>query len=221
MGHRFLPVNFKMTGKQCLVVGGGKVALRKINTLLDYDCKLTVIAPEVEEQIGYFADRNFLTLIRRAYKSPEAADYDIVIAASNDMMLNEQVAEDCRKTKVPANVVDTPEECDFTFPAILRRDCLTVSVATDGRAPFLAGQLRVILETVFPDRWSRIAGIAARYRTLVLNLWRDNSDQKLRAYERFLKADWKSILEEMRDDEIEDYISTLAEGPSSQPGTDD
>jgi siroheme synthase-like protein len=219
MGHQFLPVNLRTKDKKCLIVGGGKVALRKISTLLDYECSITVIAPEFEQQIEYFAERKFLNLVNREYKSPEAATFDIVIAASDNAELNEQVANDCRGANVPVNVVDTPRLCDFTFPAILRRDCLTVSVSTDGQAPFLSGQLRIILETVFPDRWSRIAQIAAKYRKIVVRMFKDNPDRKLRAYERFLNADWKTILEDMKDDEIEEYINTLAEGPEEQDET--
>ena len=211
-----MPVNLMMNDKKCLIVGGGKIALRKINTLLDYNCRLTVIAPEVEQQIDYFFERKFLDLKKRPYSSPEAATYDVVIAASNDLALNKQVADDCRGANVPVNVVDTPTLCDFTFPAILRRDCLAVSVSTDGKAPFLAGQLRIILETVFPDRWTRIARIATKYRKIVLGLWRSNTDQKIRAYQRFLNADWKSLLDDMKDDEIDDYIRQLAEGPQSE-----
>ena len=213
MGHEFLPVNLKMKDRTCLVVGGGKIALRKVSTLLDYDCKLTVIAPEVEQQLEYFAERKFLILEKRPYKSPEAKSYDIVIAATDNTELNKQVADDCNKAGVPVNVVDTPKLCDFTFPATLRRDCLTVSVSTDGKAPFLSGQLRVILETVFPDRWTRIAQIATKYRKIVVRKWKDRMDQKVEAYQRFLNADWKSILQDMRDEEIDEYIDQLAEVP--------
>lgn len=220
MGYDFLPVNLMMSDKKCLIVGGGKVALRKINTLLDYNCKLTVIAPEVEQQIEYFFERKFLDLKKRPYKSPEASSYDMVIAASNDMSLNKLVADDCRGANVPINVVDTPRLCDFTFPAILRRDCLAVSISTDGKAPFLAGQLRIILETVFPDRWARIARIASDYRKIVLKLWRNNTDQKIRAYQRFLNADWKALLNDMNDDEIDEYINHMAEGPQTEIDAD-
>ncbi len=220
MGHNFLPVNLKMQDKSCLIVGGGKVALRKINTLLDYGCKITVIAPEVEQQIDYFAERKFIKLEKRSYKSPEASKYDVVIAASNDMKLNEQVADDAHTKNVPVNVVDTPRLCDFTFPAILRRDCLTVSVSTDGKAPFLAGQLRVILETVFPERWTKIANIASQYRNKVVHLWKGNTDEKIRAYERFLNADWKTILQDMQANEIENHIDQMAEGTLELPEQD-
>ena len=220
MGYDFLPVNLRMKDRHCLVVGGGKVALRKISTLLDYGCKITVVAPQVEQQIEYFEERKFVALEKRPYKSPEAATYDLVIAASSDMKLNEQVANDANSANVPVNVVDTPRLCDFTFPAILRRDCLTVSVSTDGKAPFLSGQLRVILETVFPDRWAKIAQIAAKYRKIVVRMWNSSMDQKIRAYERFLNADWKSLLQDMRDEEIDEYINVLAEGPRPQAEQD-
>jgi siroheme synthase-like protein len=216
MANKFMPINIYLADRACLVVGGGNVAYRKINTLLDYECKITVVAPEAIDQIKYFAERGFIKLEIRSYKSPEAASYGIVIAASDDMSLNKQIYDDCKSAGVPINVVDTPKLCDFTFPAVLKRDCLTIAVSTDGKAPFLAGRLRMIMETVFPERWGKIARIAADYRKQVLRRWKDNPDQKVECYNRFLNADWKAILEEMSDQEIQEEIGRLIEMPESQ-----
>jgi len=216
MPNKFMPINISLADRTCLVVGGGNVAHRKINTLLDYECNITVIAPEVIAQVEYFAEREFIKLEKRPYKSPEAAAFGIVIAASDDMTLNKRIYDDCKKAGVPINVVDTPKLCDFTFPAVLKRDCLTIAISTDGQAPFLAGRLRMIMETVFPERWKKIARIAADYRKQVIRHWKDNPDQKVECYNRFLNADWKAILGEMSDQEIQEEISRMINMPDSR-----
>jgi len=216
MANKFMPINISLADRACLVVGGGNVAHRKINTLLDYECKITVVAPDAISQVKYFAEREFVKLELRPYKSPEAASYGIAIAASDDMSLNKQVYKDCKSAGVPINVVDKPKLCDFTFPAVLKRDCLTIAVSTDGKAPFLAGRLRMIMETVFPDRWKKIARIAADYRKQVLRHWKDNPDQKVECYNRFLNADWKAILGEMTDQEIQEEITRMIEMTESK-----
>ncbi|MCP4580481.1 MAG: bifunctional precorrin-2 dehydrogenase/sirohydrochlorin ferrochelatase [candidate division Zixibacteria bacterium] len=213
MANKFMPINLSLKDRACLIVGGGNIAHRKINTLLDYECKITVVAAEPNDQIKYFDQRGYVKLEIRKYKSPEASSYGVVIAASDDMELNKQVSEDCKKAGVPINVVDAPKLCDFTFPAVLKRDCLTVAVSTDGKAPFLAGQLRLILETVFPERWKKIANIAADYRKQVIRRWKDKPDQKVECYDKFLNADWKTLLEEMNEQEVQEEITKMIELP--------
>jgi uroporphyrin-III C-methyltransferase/precorrin-2 dehydrogenase/sirohydrochlorin ferrochelatase len=212
MANKYLPITYSLSNRSCLIVGGGGVALRKLNILLDYECDITVIATEPIDKIKYFADRQQIKLEIRGYQSPEAGDYGIVIAASDDRAVNQQVSEDSKAARVPVNVVDSPNLCDFIFPAIVKRDNLTVAVSTDGKAPFLAGHLRLILESVFPERWNKIARIAADFRKQVTRHWKGETGKKAEAYNRFLNADWKTILDKMNDDEIKEELNRLLEG---------
>ena len=184
------------------MVGGGNVALRKIDTLLDYDTSITVIAPEVDEKIRYYVERNKLQLIEREYKSSEAGDYGLVIAASDNSDVNNRVHEDAQQAGVLVNVVDKPALCDFIFPAIIKRNCLTIAVSTDGYAPFLSGYLRLILDDVFPDRWGKIATFAATFRSMVQKEGPKGRENKMQCLDKFLQADWKAMLKEKSDEEI-------------------
>ena len=96
MANKFIPIALSLKNRPCLIVGGGGVALRKINILLEYECDITVIAPETVERIEYFASKGLIKYIRREYQSSEASSYGIVISASNDKALNRQVSEDCK-----------------------------------------------------------------------------------------------------------------------------
>ncbi len=211
MTYKYLPVSLSLEGKRCLVVGGGNVALRKIETLLEYNAALTVVAIEPVEKLNYYAEKGRLKLEKREYQSPEASRYDIVIAASDSLESNQVVARDCREAHVPINAVDNPDLCDFIFPAILRRDCLTVAVSTDGKAPFLSGHLRLILDSVFPERWAKIARYAAQFRNMVFSRWKNNRTMKLKAYGRFLDADWKQMTNDLDDNQIEIALEKMLE----------
>jgi siroheme synthase-like protein len=211
MANQFLPIAISLKSRHCLVIGGGRVALRKIDTLLNYDSDITVIAPEIDDKIEYYASKNSLKVIKREYKSPEAAGYGLVVSASDNIDVNRQVSDDCKKAGVPVNVVDKPSLCDFIFPAVIRRDCLTVAVASDGKAPFLSGHVRMILENIFPDNWNKVAKYATTFRQKVQARLKSNFERKTEAYSRFLDADWKTILKEKSGDEIEQMLDEMVE----------
>ncbi|MEW5796955.1 MAG: bifunctional precorrin-2 dehydrogenase/sirohydrochlorin ferrochelatase [Candidatus Zixiibacteriota bacterium] len=218
MTYNYMPISIALTGRPTLVVGGGQVALRKIGTLLDYGCEITVVAPEVADKIQYFADSGRITLHKRKYESPEAGGYRLVISACDETAANRQVSDDCRKAGVLVNVVDQPALCDFIFPAVIRRDCLTAAVSTDGKAPFMAGHLRLILEDIFPSHWNKLMPLAVRFRKIVQERWKNDLHQKTVCFAQFLEADWKSLLKEKNpgaiDAELEMMLHPRAEKPA-------
>ena len=215
MAYKYLPINLSIRNRRVLVVGGGNVALRKVDTLLDYDVDITVIAPQPHNKIDYYASRNKITLHRRPYQSPEAAQYGLAISASDDPAVNHEVYDDCNDAGILVNIVDNPPLCTFTFPATVRRDCLSLAISTDGKAPFLAAHLRLILEEFFPQHWAKIARLAAEYRKIVQTHWGDDHDRRMAALERFLSADWKEIVKEKDERELMDLLERLADPPSA------
>jgi len=213
MKHEYMPVSVSMRDRPCLVVGGGPVALRKVESLMDYDSTVTVVAPEVHEKLEYHARTKRITLEKREYRSPEAGEYGVVISATDDPALNRRVYEDARKGGALVNVVDDPPHCDFIFPAVLRRDCLTAAVSTDGKAPFMAGHLRVILDNIFPAHWERLMKLAASFREQVRERWAGDRAKKNICYAEFLEADWKRLLAEASDDEIDKELDRMLDVP--------
>jgi uroporphyrin-III C-methyltransferase / precorrin-2 dehydrogenase / sirohydrochlorin ferrochelatase len=218
MANTYLPISLSLKNRPCLVVGGGKVALRKIDTLLDYDCDLTVIASETDDKIKYYASNNRLKLEQRPYKKSDSEKYGFVIAACDDEDVNRMVYDDCQNAGIPINVVDNPPLCDVIFPAVVRRDCLTVAVSTDGKAPFLSGYLRLILDDIFPKHWNRIARYAAEFRQALKSRWADNPNQKAECIDRFLKADWKEIIKDKSEEEIKIVIEDMLKQSEPESG---
>jgi siroheme synthase-like protein len=208
-----MPISVSLKDRPCLVVGGGLVALRKVENLFEYDTAITVVAPEAHEKLEYHAERGRISLEKREYRSPEAAGYGLVVSATDDVTLNRQVHEDARAAGVLVNVVDDPPHCDFIFPAVLRRDCLTAAISTDGKAPFVSGHLRLVLENIFPGHWKRLMKLAAAFRKRVRERWADDPAKKNACYTEFLEADWKRMLKELDDDQIEEELARMLEMP--------
>ena len=209
MPNTYMPITLSMKQRSVLVVGGGTVALRKVDTLLDYDTAITVIAPAVDDKLEYYASTGRILLEMRAYSSPEAAAFGLVIAASDDTALNRQISADARAAGVLVNAVDDPAHCDFIFPAVVKRDCLTAAVSTDGKAPFVAGHLRIILGNIFPEHWNQLMRYASAFRKQVQKRWKDNPEKKQLCYASFLEADWKTLLKQKSKDDIEHELEQM------------
>ncbi len=90
MKHRYMPISVSLKDRPCLIVGGGLVALRKVETLLDYETSITVVAPQVHEKLEYHAKQGRITLEKREYESPEAASYGLVVSATDNAALTRQ-----------------------------------------------------------------------------------------------------------------------------------
>lgn len=220
MAYKYLPINISIKKRKILVVGGGNVALRKVETLLGYGVDITVIAPEPNEKIDYFGSKGKIILHKRRYESPEASEYGLVISASDDEAVNREVYDDCNKANILVNVVDNPPLCTFTFPATIRRDCLSLAISTDGKAPFLSSHLRLILDEFFPaGHWEKIARLAAEYRKMVQDrIPGDRYEDRMKAYERFVSAEWKELSKEKDQQQLievfEDMIESVSSGNS-------
>lgn len=137
------PVNLVLHGRACLVVGGGPVAARKIEGLRACGGRVTVVAPEVCDEIRRWTD---VTVEQRAYRDGDLAGYWLAVAATDEGSVNAAVYREGERSHVWVNGADDPEHCSFTLPSVLRRGPLVVSVSTSGRSPALSGWLRRRLE---------------------------------------------------------------------------
>jgi precorrin-2 dehydrogenase/sirohydrochlorin ferrochelatase len=154
------PVNLLVAGKSCLVVGGGTVALDKVDGLLDAGASVTVVAPEV---VAELADRP-VRIEQRPYRSGEAAEHRLVIVATSDPTVNAEVAADAEAAGVWVNAADDVANCTFTLPARVRRGDLLLTVSTSGRSPALASWVRERLEDEFGPEWITLLDLVAEAR---------------------------------------------------------
>jgi precorrin-2 dehydrogenase/sirohydrochlorin ferrochelatase len=155
------PVNLLVAGRSVLVVGGGTVALEKVDGLLDAAAEVTVVAPEVVPEL---ADRPGIRVEQRPYRSGEAADHRLVIVATSDPAVNAEVAADAEAAGVWVNAADDIANCTFTLPARVRRGDLLLTVSTGGRSPGLASWTRTRLEAEFGPEWATLLDLLAEAR---------------------------------------------------------
>ncbi len=146
------PVNLNLVGRPVLVVGGGRIALRKTQQLLAAGGNITVIAPEI---ISEFHDLP-VTLIERTYIEGDASSFRLVITATGNNEVDQCIFDECERLGIWVNSADDPERCSFTLPATLRRGSLMVTVSTGGASPAMASFLRSELEVLIGPEFAEV-----------------------------------------------------------------
>jgi len=148
----------RLSGRRCLVVGGGEIGLEKVEGLLACDAEVTLIAPEAEPALGEYAREGSIAWEQRAYAGP--ADLEgafLVIAATDDSEVNIAVFEDAEKRAMLVNIVDVPPLCNFILPAIVRTGPLAIAISTAGASPALAKRIKREIEAQFGEPYARLA----------------------------------------------------------------
>jgi precorrin-2 dehydrogenase / sirohydrochlorin ferrochelatase len=160
------PIFLKLSGRRCVVVGGGAVGEGKIASLLDAEAETLVVAPAVTGKVMEWASAAKLTWLARCFSPADLDRAFLVVAATSSPDVNEIVFQEARRRGVLCNVVDQAEQCDFYSPAVLRRGSLQIAISTGGLSPALAQRLRQELEQQFaPDygAWLEALGEIRRH----------------------------------------------------------
>jgi precorrin-2 dehydrogenase/sirohydrochlorin ferrochelatase len=162
-------VNLVVRDRFALVVGAGIVAARKIEALVDAQAHVAVVAPIVCDQVGALELSGRIRVEHRRYEPGDARGAFVVVAATDDNEVNRRVAEEAGANGALVNVVDRPELCTFTMPAVVHRGDLTLAVATDGHCPSLARAIRDRLERQYGPEYAetvrRLADLRQRLMT--------------------------------------------------------
>jgi precorrin-2 dehydrogenase / sirohydrochlorin ferrochelatase len=155
------PVNLVLDGRRCLVVGGGTVALRKVEGLLACGARVTVVAPRVEPALRRLAG---VTVAQRPWEPGDVAGMWLVVAATDDPAVNRAVYDEGQREGVWVNGADDPANCSFTLPSVVRRGDLQLTVSTGGRSPALASWLRRRLEGEIGPEYAVLLDLLAAER---------------------------------------------------------
>jgi precorrin-2 dehydrogenase/sirohydrochlorin ferrochelatase len=159
------PAFIKLADRACLVVGAGEVAASKIDSLLLAGAQVTVVAPRGISNIESLADSGTLTWLRREFQVDDLRGVFLVIAATSSGEVNRAVFLEAQRHGILCNSVDDPPNCDFYFPAVVRRGDLQIAISTAGESPALAQQIRQDLEKHFDNSlgdWVREIGSRRR-----------------------------------------------------------
>lgn len=150
--------------KRVVVIGGGQVALRKVRGLLDAEATVHVISPQVDHELHVLSQSPQLTVELRDYRKGDLAGAFLVIAATDDLDVNQVVWDEAEQEGCLINVVDDPAHCNFILPALVRRGDLSIAVSTGGASPALARRIREALETEFGPEYGDLAAILGDVR---------------------------------------------------------
>ncbi|MBD5486985.1 MAG: bifunctional precorrin-2 dehydrogenase/sirohydrochlorin ferrochelatase [Lachnospiraceae bacterium] len=172
----YFPFFVDITGKSGVIVGGGKVAARKVEKLLMFEPNLTVIAPQIEECIRTQEKllqkdtAASLCFIEREFRMADLAGADFVIAATDDETLNGHISDYCKSKQIPVNVVDDKEKCSFFFPALVKEGALTIGISTDGKSPVAASWVRKEITRTLPSGLGDTIDLIGQIRPRVMEL---------------------------------------------------
>ena len=166
---RYYPIQMDVRDRPCLVVGGGSVGTRKVETLLKCGARVTVVSPEASTQLEKLAQEGKIALERRGYRSSDLTGKVLVMGATDDEALNYRISREAEAERIPCNIADRPEACSFILPSIVERGDLVITISTSGKSPALAKRLRRRLETQFGDEYAQLLELMGAIRRDLLS----------------------------------------------------
>lgn len=214
----YFPMFVQLKKKKCLVIGGGKIALRKIEVLKDFEADVTVIAPEMILQIRQMKD---ICRIFRSFMDKDFDEADLVVAATDDKEINHKISQICRQKKIPVNAVDQKEDCSFIFPAYVKEGEVVAAFSSGGQSPVITQYLKKKIKPDLTEELGQIAQILGGLRTLAKSCIATEQQRKA-FYKELLQIGLEDIdsLEEQRINEIiQKYIKNQSEIEEQQNGT--
>ncbi len=210
------PAFINIKDRRSTVIGGGKIAERKVENLIRAESKITVISPEITDKLQQWVDDGTITYLNRSYQEGDINDALLAIAATNDSVLNEQIAQHAHARNILINVVDNPELCSYIVPSLIDRSPVTIAISTGGASPVLARQLRMKLETMVPTSCGELAGITEEYRNKVKERF-DTSEERQQFWEDTIKGQFAELVYAGNAIDARKLLDTMLEEGSGKP----
>lgn len=176
--HPHYPIFLDVEGREVVVVGGGAVSERKIESLLRCGARVIVVAPDTTPRIDAWARDERIALHRRFYEPADVDGAMLVVASTSDPAVNGRVAADCRAKNVLVNVADNPALCDFIVPAVIESGSMQVAVSTGGSSPALARRLKADLQRTLGNEYAEVNTILGSLREGAKTALPHDSDRK-------------------------------------------
>ncbi|KZX67595.1 ferrochelatase [Vibrio sp. HI00D65] len=212
---RYFPMFLDVENKSILVVGGGEVACRKVDSLLRAGADVTLVSPKVAPYLQQLVHENKLHWVQNFYSSRIISkEYLQVWATTDNPSLNHQVYSDAKKLGILVNVVDDLPYCDFITPSMINRGRIQIAISSGGASPVLVRNIREKLETVLPQNIGLLADFGASKRNSIKESF-PTVDERRKFWERFLSS---SFIEQVTDrEQLEAYYQqALTEGVDSE-----
>ena len=190
MERAYYPIFFDLMDRSVLVIGGGRLALEKVNGLLAAAARVTVVSSVLDPELTALRDSGMIEHLPRDYRSGDMLGRALVMAASDGGSANAELHADARALGVPLNAADDPANCDFILPAVVRKPPLTLAISTGGGSPAMARRVREELSDYLDAETSSLAELVAEVRTelreqglfrsIPANAWQTAMDHQVR-----------------------------------------
>jgi siroheme synthase-like protein len=206
------PVNLLVRGRRVVVVGGGRIAARKIEPLLDLGADVVVVAPEVAAELRGWADQGRCTILVRAF---EPADLDgawLALTTTDDPSVNATVFAAAEERRIWANSADDPDNCSFTLLSVVRRSDLVVAIGTGGRSPALAAHLRRTLSEELGPEYATLLDLLSEAREAMRASGRSSEDAD---WQRAFRSGIVDLVRAGQIDEAKELLKTCLSSSSA------
>ena len=194
------PISLNLSGRTCAVIGGGAVAERKVESLLEHGAAVRVVSPEITHGLSEWASEGRIEHVESEYRPEHLDGALLVIGATDDRGTNKQVSSDAHDRGMLVNIVDDPELCSFFVPASVTRGDLVISVSTSGKSPAMARRIREELEARYGPEYGLLADLLGSLRDEIKAKYA-TMDERASVYNRILDSDALRLLAEGRHDE--------------------
>ena len=212
---RFYPILVDLKGKKALVVGGGKVAQRKIETLLEYGALVQVVARELTAELERLRSDKSIRFLGGEFSEALLQGAFLVIAATDDASFNRRVSRAARHMGLLVNAVDQPADCNFIVPSVLSRGDLLIAVSTSGKSPAFARKVRVELERHFGEEYGFFLNLMGNLRKEILRLGLSQEENKS-AFEKLVYSDLLTAIGQKKWDLASQIIEKVVGRPVSK-----
>jgi len=183
----YMPFFFNLKQRPCLIVGGGAIATRKARLLAKAGATLIVVAPYITDEMRGMVLASGGKVFQRGYETSDLQYGEVIICATDNSDVNQQVSHEAQAIKLPVNVVDSPSLCSIITPAIVDRSPLMIAITSGGDAPVLARQMRAKLEVMFPSSYGALATLASKFRHRVKKSI-TSEEKRLRFWEKIFNG---------------------------------
>jgi siroheme synthase-like protein len=202
----YYPIYLDIEERPVLIIGGGEVCARKAETMRRYGARVTVVSPAFTEEIERWSAAGEVTLRRKLYEEADLDGASIVIASTDDPCVNARIARDCRRRRIPVNVVDVTHLCEFIVPAIVESGSIQIAISTGGKSPALARTLKEELKRTVGSEYAEVNDVLGTLRAGAKKILPTDVDRK-RFFDGILAA---GILEMLRGGRRAEAYRTIA-----------
>jgi siroheme synthase-like protein len=208
--YPYYPIYIDIENRDVVIIGGGNVCARKAETMMKYGARVTVVSPELTDEIEQWGRDGRLTIKRKHYEEGDVDGANMVIASTDDQRVNEQIAADCRRRRIPVNVVDVTPLCEFIVPAIIETGSIQIAVSTGGKSPALARTLKEDLQRLIGPEYAEVNDLMGSLRDSAKAVLPTDVDRK-RFFDGIIARGILAMLREGRRAEAYETIARACE----------